>query len=286
VPEALFEQPLELIGRDELGGRDLRARRDGGLGRGHGYRLAGCLALPVRAVWSAAGRSMVDELKIPAWGVAPEHLDLGPGEVHVWHAKLNARFAQEGLPVLSRAERREMKRHDVAKHFAGGRYLVRALLGRYLRRNPAKLRLRAGPDHRLELDEAGAPHFDFAIGAGRGLLVISASHRLALGVDFLPDDMDVSQRMRDMPPRQVRMAEFLSPESRVRAVVGYQAEVRAAHRLARYCGHDGQTRPSEYRVERLRIGDRVVAALAVEGWDWSSSFWSYGGEAPPAEPDA
>jgi len=229
---------------------------------------------------------MVDELKIPAWGVAPGHLDLGSGEVHVWHAKLNARFAQEGLSVLSRGERREMKRHDVPKHFAGGRYLVRTLLGRYLDRDPAALVLRSGPDHRLELDEPDAPHFDFAIGAGRGLLVVSSSHRLALGVDFLPDDMDVSQRMRDMPPRQARVAEFLSPANRVRAVVGYQAEVEAARRLARYCGRDPQTGASEYRVERLRIGDKVVAALAVEGWDWSSSFWSYGREAPPAEHDA
>ena len=228
---------------------------------------------------------MVDELKIPAWGVAPEHLELGPGEVHVWHAKLNARFAEEGLPVLTRAERREMKRHDVPKHFAGGRYLVRTLLGRYLGRDPAKLRLRAGPDRRLELDETAAPHFDFAVGGGRGLLVVSASHRLALGVDFLPDDMDVAERMRDMPPRQARVAEFLSPESRVRAVVGYQAEMQAARRLARYCGHDGEGRPPECRVERLRIGDKGVAALAVEGWDWSSSFWSYGREAPPVKPE-
>ena len=229
---------------------------------------------------------MVDELKIPAWGMAPEHLDLGPGEVHVWHAKLNARFAQEGLSVLSRGERREMKRHDVPKHFAGGRYLVRTLLGRYLGRDPARLALRSGPDQRLALDEPDAPHFDFAIGAGRGLLVVSGSHRLALGVDFLPDDLDVSQRMRDMPPRQARVAEFLSPESRVRAVVGYQAEVEAARRLARYCGRDAQSRPPEFRVERLRIGDKVVAALAVEGWDWSSSFWSYGREASPTEHDA
>jgi hypothetical protein len=229
---------------------------------------------------------MVDELKIPAWGVAPEHLELGPGEVHVWHAKLNARFADEGLPVLTRAERREMKRHDVPKHFAGGRYLVRTLLGRYLGRDAAKVRLRAGPDRRLELDETAAPHFDLAVAGGRGLLVVSASHRLALGVDFLPDDLDVADRMRDMPPRQARMAEFLSPESRVRAVVGYQAETHAARRLARYCGHDGKGRPPEYRVERLRIGDRGVAALAVEGWDWSSSFWSYGRDAAPAEREA
>ncbi|MFL5821487.1 MAG: hypothetical protein ACJ76S_12475 [Solirubrobacteraceae bacterium] len=228
---------------------------------------------------------MVEELKIPAWGVAPEHLDLDPGEVHVWHAKLNARFAEEGLAVLSRPERREMKRHAVPKHFAGGRYLVRTLLGRYLGRDPARLALRPGRDDRLELAEPGAPHFDFAIGAGRGLLVVSASHRLALGVDFVPDDLDVSQRMRDMPPRQARVAEFLSPESRVRAVVGYHAELKAARRLARYCGREAEGESLECRVERLRLGDKAVAALAVEGWEWSSSFWSYGREPERVEPE-
>jgi hypothetical protein len=229
---------------------------------------------------------MAEELKIPAWGVAPERLDLGPGEVHVWHAKLNARFAQEGLPVLSRAERREMKRHAIPKHFGGGRYLVRTLLGRYMSRDPARLALRVGPDERLEVAEPGAPHFDFAIGAGRGLFVVSATHRLALGVDFIPDDLDVSQRMRDMPPRQARVAEFLSPESRLRAVVGYHAEVRAQRRLARYCTCDVGGEPSDYRVERLRLGEKAVAALAVEGSDWSSSFWNYGRGDEPVDREA
>ena len=44
--QALLEQRLELVGRDELRGRGRRARPDGGLGGGHAYRLAACLGAP------------------------------------------------------------------------------------------------------------------------------------------------------------------------------------------------------------------------------------------------
>jgi hypothetical protein len=218
---------------------------------------------------------MAEELKISAWGVPPEHPTLADDEVHVWHARLNVRLANEGLPVLSRAERREMKRQEVTKHFAGGRYMVRALLGLYTGQDPARLKLDLGPDDRLVLEAPDPPRFDFASGGGNALFAISAGPPLALGADFLPDDLDVSDRLRDLPPREAKMVEFLTPEARASAVVGHQAEQKAVQRLERCLELEGAAGPADCRVERLRMGANYVAALAVEGWDWSTSLWSF-----------
>lgn len=218
---------------------------------------------------------MAEELKISAWGVAPEHPTLAEDEVHVWHARLNARLANEALPTLSRGERREMKRHEVPKHFAGGRYLVRALLGLYTGQDPAKLKLDLGPGDRLVLEAPDPPRFDFASGGGNALFAISAGPRLALGADFLPDDLDVSERLRELPPREAKMVEFLTPEARAAAAVGHQAELKAMRRLELFDELDGAAGPGDCRVERLRMGANYVAALAAEGWDWSPSYWSF-----------
>ena len=64
--------------------------------------------------------------------------------MHVWRIKLNVRAAQVPVlePVLSRAERREMKRAPAPKHYLAERHTIRAVLGAYLRCDPAAVRLR------------------------------------------------------------------------------------------------------------------------------------------------
>lgn len=218
---------------------------------------------------------MVKESKSQPWGAPPAEVALGEAEVHVWQAKLNALLAQKGLGVLSRSERREMKRREVPKHFAAGRYMLRSLLGRYLGEDPARLKLRVDDAGNVTVRGTDVRCFDFAPGQSRALFAISAGQPLALGADFVPEDLDVRDREAEMPPRQARLAEFLSPESRARAFVDHNAEMRAVRRLASRLGL-ASADTHDFRVERLRLGDNYVAALAVEGWDWSPSFWSFG----------
>lgn len=222
-----------------------------------------------------------EDAKAARWGSPPEHLRLGEDEVHVWRAKLNARAAEveQLVPVLSRAERREMKRADKPKDYAAGRHLIRTLLSRYLGGDPRKLSLKSAPDGRLVLAQDGAPHFFLDSTSGRALFAISATQRVALAIEEVPSEAEIRQRISAMPSREARQMEFLSPQSRAQAVVGYEVEGRAMERLTAAGG------PAESRVERLKVGGSYVAALAAEGWDWSPSFWRYWRAGESGRPD-
>jgi hypothetical protein len=222
---------------------------------------------------------MVDELKIAGWGPPPADLSLGEDEVHLWRgtAKGTTAELEELVPMLSRRERREMKRHEAPKNFAAARVMVRSLLGRYLHEEPARIKLKKGSGGRLVLANApqGPPHWDFGWAKDRAVFAISAGQALAVHVEVIPRNLDVSEPLRQMPPREASLAQFLSRQNRARSVVGYHAEREAERRLQAYRGVAGSDAAPDWRVERLRLGKRFVAALAAEGWDWSPSFWRY-----------
>jgi hypothetical protein len=225
-------------------------------------------------------QGMVDELKIAGWGTAPADLSLGEDEVHVWRwttRPSSAAFAQI-MAELPEADRLEAERAtgEKPKVFAARRFLLRTLVGRYLGEDPAGLRFEEDSDGhpRLLGGQPNHPHWDFAWGDTRAIFAVSASKPLAVHLEVVPKDFDVSALMAHVPPRDAERAQFLSPQSRARAVVGYYAEERALQRLGALLGNS-QGRP-DAQIERLRLGKRFVAALAAEGWGWSSSFWSFG----------
>jgi hypothetical protein len=222
---------------------------------------------------------MVDELKIPGWGLPPADLSLGDDEVHLWRGTVRATHDQLGeiLPTLSRRERREARRHPRPKNFAAARFMLRSLLGRYLDADPASLRLEEGAPGRLVLAglPAGPPHWDFSWDADRAVFGISATQRLGMHLEVVPDERAVDELMRRMPPREASLVEFLSPDNRARSVVGYHVEREAERRLELYRRGEPGDGPGDFRVERLRLGKRFLAAVAAEGWDWSPSFWRY-----------
>jgi hypothetical protein len=228
---------------------------------------------------------MVDELKIPGWGLPPADLSLGDDEVHLWRGTVRATHDQLGeiLPTLSRRERREARRHPRPKNFAAARFMLRSLLGRYLDADPASLRLEEGAPGRLVLAglPAGPPHWDFSWDADRAVFGISATQHLGMHLELVPEDLDVGDMLRRMPPREAALAEFLSPDNRARSVVGYHVEREAERRLATYRRESPAAVLASCRVERVRLGKRFLAAVAADGWDWSASFWRYA----PAEGD-
>ena len=225
---------------------------------------------------------MVDELKIAGWGPPPEDLSLGEDEVHVWRGTVRAGASELRaiLRELPRRERRAVEGDANPKSRAAAHFMRRALLGRYLGVEPGKLRLREDDDGRARLSRApaGAPHWDFAWGDTRAVFAISAVRPVAVHLDVIPPDLDVSALLEEVPAREARLAEFLSPANRARTLAGYHAERQAERALAAAGAGQG-------RVERLRLGKRFVAALAAEGWDWTPSFWQYGGASPEPEDD-
>lgn len=225
----------------------------------------------------------MEDLKAARWGTPPAQLSLGVDEVHVWRAKVNIRAAEmeQLLPDLPWRERRAAKRADQPKQFVAVRHMVRALVGRYLDREPGRVKL-SRDDGRLALGDDGAPHLHLDVSQGRALLAVSGSQTVAVAIDVVPDqEEEITARMRAVPPREARQLEFLSADNRAQMVVGYQVERRALDRLAQNGG------VPESRVERLKVGGGYVAALAADGWEWSPSFWRYlrPSERPEDEPD-
>jgi hypothetical protein len=221
---------------------------------------------------------MLDELKIAGWGAPPADLSLGENEVHVWRSTVRASSSEldQIMRVLPRGERRDAERADKPKVFAAQRHMLRSLLGRYLGEDPGAVRLGEDESGRAVLarPRPGQPHWDFAWGDTRAIFAISASLPLAVHLEVVPRDFDVSALLEHVPPREAGLAEFLSPQNRARAIVGYYAEQQARGRLAMRLGDPGAT--PDAQIERLRLGKRFVAALAAQGWGWSPSFWSFG----------
>lgn len=110
---------------------------------------------------------------------APEHLRLGPGEVHVWLARLDGK--KDGTAwMLSAAERDRAASYDRARdgqRFKQARIALRVVLAKYLDSRPAELRLRADKRGRLAL--AGPPgcgrlEFSLAKTADVALVAVSS----------------------------------------------------------------------------------------------------------------
>lgn len=214
----------------------------------------------------------MEDFKAARWGTPPSDLSLGVDEVHVWRAKVGIHAAEMEQLVgeLPWRERQAAKRADQPKQFVAVRHMVRTLMGRYLGREPGKVKLGRGDAGKLTVSEDGGPRLHLAISQGRALLAVSGTQTVAVAIDAVPErEEEIAARMSAVPPREARQLEFLSPDNRAQMVVGYEVEQAALNRLASAGGV-----PSS-RVERLKVGGGYVAALAADGWEWSPSFWRY-----------
>ena len=211
------------------------------------------------------------DIKAERWGTPPDQLSLGQDEVHVWRMRLNVRSAQvpELAPVLSRSERREMKRSPRPKHYLAARHTIRVVLGAYAGCEPSAVKLRDAGGGRVEVARGAGPHIALGMCGRRALLAVSATQRVGVAIEEFPSDSEVEARLADLPPREARQMAFLSAQNRASAIIGHQVEQAALERLLAAGG------ASDSRVERLKVGGSHVAALAADGWDWSPSFWRY-----------
>ncbi len=213
----------------------------------------------------------MQDIKAERWGTPPDQLSMGQDEVHVWRMRLSVRSAQvaELAPVLTRAERREMKRAGQPKHYLAARHTIRVVLGAYLGCEPSAVKLADVGDGRLEVARGAGPHVALDSCGRRGLLAVSATQRVGVAIEEFPSEREVDALLHDLPPREARQMAFLSAQNRASAIIGHQVEQAALERLVAAGG------APDSRVERLKVGGSHVAALAADGWDWSPSFWRY-----------
>lgn len=181
------------------------------------------------------------------WTPAPPHPRARKGIVHVWRADLVAvGDTLEDLlcaDELARAARIVPERNRVL--WARSRGVLRALLARYLDRDPLELRFVLGPHGKPALSPEGpAPAMDlrFNLSHSGGLALVAVSAGREVGVDI-------------ESARERYTAEFL------RAWVAHEAAVK--------CHGGGLTTPrgdspaTDLWIAELDAGPQAAAAVAV-----------------------
>jgi 4'-phosphopantetheinyl transferase len=200
------------------------------------------------------------------------------GVVHVWRADLEAIGDQPTQLLcdeeLARAARIVPARKRVL--WAGSRGVLRALLGRYLDRDPRALCFVLGPHGKPALSSEGptrpAPTGDlrFNLSHSGGLALVAVTVGREVGVDVeVPrgrvDELAITARV--LGREQARRMAGLNSRARARAFL----RAWVAHEAVVKCVGLGLAPPPEDTLRedlwstQLDVGPRAVAAVAVEG---------------------
>lgn len=120
------------------------------------------------------------------WNQPPADLRLAANEVHLWCADLSAQsFPLPALTAtLAEEERGRAQRFRFAKdqtQFVVARSLLRALLGRYLQRDPASLDFAYGAQGKPQLSNESALRFNLA--HSQDLILYAVSWQQEVGID-------------------------------------------------------------------------------------------------------
>jgi 4'-phosphopantetheinyl transferase len=169
------------------------------------------------------------------WASGPLCPQLAVGAVHVWRADLNE--VAEDLENLlcteerARAERMVDERNGELWRRSHG--LLRALLGRYVQREPSSLRFSTGEHGKPALADDTSPTVDFNMSHSGQLALYAFSDAGAVGVDVevarRPTD-EVAIAARVLGASEAARLRALDPETRrrefLRAWTRYEAELK------------------------------------------------------------
>ncbi len=225
------------------------------------------------------------------WRLPPADLTLPHEEVHVWRASLEQ--PPEQLPALSVDEQERAARFHFEvdrRRFMAGRGFLRAVLARYLRIEPEEVQFSYGKYGKPALQE----DIRFNL-AHSGELALCAVARREVGIDIelvrpVPESAQIAERYFSI---QERTALISTSREEVDEAFLRQWTRKEAYLKARGCGLSlepdqvevlpgpgGSLKvevmgdPNEaarWSLVDLTPGDGYVAALAVDGRDWTLS---------------
>jgi 4'-phosphopantetheinyl transferase len=207
-----------------------------------------------------------------AWAPGPLQPLLGHGSVHVWRADLTA--VGDGLGELLCSEERARAERFVNAHdgqlWQHSRGLMRALLGRYLDRDPSSLRFVAGEHGKPALSEAATAELAFNMSHSGELALYAFSSAGAVGVDIetarRPID-EVAIAKRTLGAAEAARLKALEPTARrrefLKAWTRHEAELKC---LAVGIGGSSGSAPQQggLWVSQLRLGADAAGAVATE----------------------
>jgi 4'-phosphopantetheinyl transferase len=187
-----------------------------------------------------------------AWSPGPLRPQLGDGAVHVWRADLAA-VAAPLAELLSEQERARAERilsESRAELWTRSRGLLRALLGRYLQREPASLRFATGAHGKPTLSDASANALSFNLSHSGGLALYAFSAGPAVGVDI-----EVGRRSVE----ELAVARSWLGEAQARRLEALDPATRRREFLRTWTRHEAQ-------LKCLGVGFGAAPATAEEPW--------------------
>ena len=222
-----------------------------------------------------------------AWPAPPPAVTLHPHEVHVWRARLDVGPAAlaELAAALAPDEHARAARFRFVRdrhRYTAAHGLLRMILGRYLRRDPARLRLAAAPHGKPHLvAAAGVAPLRFNLAHADDLALVAVAWRREVGVDVEREhadrvDLEVARRM--FPREDVQALEALPPALRPHAFFALWTfrEACAKGTGLGLADEDASTPPAPWSVRQLPIDPGYAAALALERgvanvrcWEWA-----------------
>lgn len=250
---------------------------------------------------------------MPLWNDPPRTLTLAPDAVHVWRADLDRPGELPGLLAALSADERERAGRFRADRdrdrFVAARGLLRAILGRYLGREPGSLRFRYGAHGKPALVADGTgepPRFNVAHAGGLALYAVAAGREVGVDLERVRADVDVDAIAAWFSPRERASLAALCPARRREAFFAYwthkEAYLKAvggglslpldacevdfdAPDAPVLRGGDATT-SMPWTLRTLEPAPGYAAAVAVEGDGWRLARWRWpdgGGDAgsPP-----
>ena len=228
------------------------------------------------------------------WPAPPATVALPPDDVHVWRVRLDLPpdALAELADTLSSDEHVRAARFRFARDRAraiAARGQLRAILGRYLRRSPRRVRFASGPHGKPHLAvPTGRAALRFNLAHAEDLALVAVAWRREVGVDVERErgdrvDLDVARRM--FPPEDVRALEALAPALRQRAFFALWT-AREAYAKGTGLGlsdEAAEALPASWTVRQLPIDAGFAAAVAVEGHAARVRCWNAAGAAAGAE---
>jgi 4'-phosphopantetheinyl transferase len=219
-----------------------------------------------------------------AWAPGPLRPQLADGAVHVWRADL-ASVSKELGELLSREERERAARlvnEQRGELWRRSRGLLRALLGRYLQREPSSLRFALGEHGKPELvASSSAASLSFNMSHSGSLALFAFSSAGEIGVD-----VEVARRQID----EVAVARSTFGEVAARRLASLDPDSRRQEFLRAWTRHEAalkclgvgiggtlaDVRRSKLWVAELELGELdAAAAVAAERrarelrcWQW------------------
>lgn len=220
-----------------------------------------------------------------AWAPGPLRPLLAAGAVHVWRADLSDVGETLG-ELLCDDERERAERflnHGDGQLWQRSRGLLRALLGRYLQREPASLRFATGEHGKPQLMGDASSQLAFNMSHSGELALYAFSDAGAVGVD-----VEVARR----PVEEVAIAARALGAAEANRLQALDPSVRGREFLRAWTRHEAELKclgvgiggaladvaDRGLSVVELELGGDAAAALAsdrtaaeVRCWDWQAS---------------